>query len=89
MSAIVKYPDGRIVLYCKGADSVIYERLEHERAELEDSTSRQMDSFAQEGKRMLYKLFSKKYKILMTPFLFIRTENFMSSYRHINRFRVP
>ena len=27
MSVIVREPDGRIALYCKGADSVIYERL--------------------------------------------------------------
>jgi len=27
MSAVVRGPDGRIVLYTKGADSVIYERL--------------------------------------------------------------
>lgn len=49
MSAIVKYPDGKIVLFCKGADSVIYERLEDERPELQDFTSRHMDAFAQDG----------------------------------------
>ena len=27
MSVIVRTPNGRIKLYCKGADSVIYERL--------------------------------------------------------------
>ena len=27
MSAIVQHPDGSLVLYCKGADNVIYERL--------------------------------------------------------------
>lgn len=27
MSVIVKMPDGKITLFCKGADTVIYERL--------------------------------------------------------------
>ena len=27
MSVIVRSPDGAIVLFCKGADDVIYERL--------------------------------------------------------------
>lgn len=31
MSIIVKTPDNQIVLYCKGADSLIMERLDQEK----------------------------------------------------------
>ncbi len=31
MSIIVKNPDNQIVLYCKGADSIVMERLDHEK----------------------------------------------------------
>ncbi|EMD32367.1 hypothetical protein CERSUDRAFT_118732 [Gelatoporia subvermispora B] len=54
MSVIVRNPQGQIVLYCKGADSVIYERLaaDHD-PELKARTSRDMEQFANNGLRTL------------------------------------
>lgn len=54
MSAIVRLPDGRIVLYCKGADSVIYARLKRgEQQELRRETAEHLELFAREGLRTL------------------------------------
>ncbi|EAQ89858.1 hypothetical protein CHGG_06477 [Chaetomium globosum CBS 148.51] len=54
MSAIVKMPDGRIVLFCKGADSIIYARLKKgEQAELRLETAKHLELFAVEGLRTL------------------------------------
>ncbi|KAG8835462.1 hypothetical protein FRC17_003029 [Serendipita sp. 399] len=54
MSVIVRNPEGRIVLYCKGADSVIYARLaaDHDPA-LKAATTRDMETFANAGLRTL------------------------------------
>lgn len=54
MSVIVRAPDGRIILYCKGADSVIYERLskDHDLA-LKEQTSKDLEIFANTGLRTL------------------------------------
>jgi phospholipid-translocating ATPase len=54
MSVLVRNPEGRIVLYCKGADSVIYERLtpDHDAA-LKAATQRDMEDFANSGLRTL------------------------------------
>jgi phospholipid-translocating ATPase len=55
MSAIVRMPDtGNIVLYCKGADNVIYSRLAGvQDPDIRDSTLRDLDAFANEGLRTL------------------------------------
>jgi phospholipid-translocating ATPase len=55
MSAIVRMPeDNRIVLFCKGADSVIYSRLKPgEQAELRQATAEHLETFAREGLRTL------------------------------------
>ncbi|KAL7621088.1 phospholipid transporting ATPase [Parahypoxylon ruwenzoriense] len=54
MSAIVKMPDGRIILFCKGADSIIYSRLKRgEQAELRKATAEHLEMFAREGLRTL------------------------------------
>ena len=54
MSAIVRLPDGRIMLYCKGADSMIYSRLKPgEQAELRKTTADHLEMFASEGLRTL------------------------------------
>ncbi|KKY38729.1 putative phospholipid-translocating p-type atpase domain-containing protein [Diaporthe ampelina] len=54
MSAIVRLPNGRIVLYCKGADSVIYSRLKRgEQQELRKETADHLEMFAREGLRTL------------------------------------
>lgn len=54
MSVIVRTPQGQIVLYCKGADSVIYQRLapDHDVA-LKEQTSKDMEAFANGGLRTL------------------------------------
>ena len=54
MSAIIRMPDGKIVLFCKGADSVIYSRLKRgEQAELRKTTAEHLEMFAREGLRTL------------------------------------
>ncbi|KZT06691.1 phospholipid-translocating P-type ATPase [Laetiporus sulphureus 93-53] len=54
MSVIVRDPQGRLVLYCKGADSVIYQRLaaDHD-PELKAKTAADMEAFANGGLRTL------------------------------------
>ncbi|XP_041110345.1 phospholipid-transporting ATPase IC-like [Polyodon spathula] len=52
MSIILKLTDGTIRLYCKGADTVIYERL-HPEAENKETTQTELDIFANETLRTL------------------------------------
>ncbi|XP_066951686.1 probable phospholipid-transporting ATPase IA isoform X4 [Macrobrachium rosenbergii] len=52
MSVIVKTPQGQIKLYCKGADTVIYERL-GDSQQYRDITVRHLEEFAGEGLRTL------------------------------------
>ncbi|XP_056400681.1 phospholipid-transporting ATPase IC-like [Hyla sarda] len=52
MSIIVQEPSGNIRLYCKGADTVIYERL-HPDNPIKDSTQEALDMFANETLRTL------------------------------------
>ncbi|KAF8712524.1 Phospholipid-translocating P-type ATPase, partial [Rhizoctonia solani] len=53
MSVIVRDPQGRLVLYCKGADSVIYERLAGGQDVLRERTREDMEAFANGGLRTL------------------------------------
>lgn len=53
MSVIVRDPQNRLVLYCKGADSVIYERLASGQDELRERTREDMEVFANGGLRTL------------------------------------
>ncbi|OBT51748.1 hypothetical protein VE04_08729 [Pseudogymnoascus sp. 24MN13] len=54
MSAIIEMPDGKIVLFCKGADSMIYSRLKPgEQPELRRETAEHLEMFAREGLRTL------------------------------------
>lgn len=54
MSAIIRMPNGQIVLFCKGADSIIYSRLKRgEQAELRRHTAEHLEMFAREGLRTL------------------------------------
>lgn len=54
MSAIMRMPDGKIILFCKGADSIIYSRLKRgEQAELRKTTAEHLEMFAREGLRTL------------------------------------
>uniref|UniRef100_A0A8C5C7T3 Phospholipid-transporting ATPase n=1 Tax=Gadus morhua TaxID=8049 RepID=A0A8C5C7T3_GADMO len=52
MSVIVRTPSGQIRLYCKGADSVIYERLSHT-SKYREVTLEHLQLFATEGLRTL------------------------------------
>lgn len=53
MSAIVKH-QGKIILICKGADSVIYARLKpNEQEKLREETALHLEQFANEGLRTL------------------------------------
>ncbi len=52
MSTIFRCPDGRIRLYCKGADTVILERLVPD-CQFVDSTIRHLEEFAADGLRTL------------------------------------
>lgn len=54
MSVVLRCPDGRIILYCKGADSVIYERLvpDHDPF-IKEQTNKDMEAFANSGLRTL------------------------------------
>ncbi|KAJ4369078.1 phospholipid transporting ATPase [Neocucurbitaria cava] len=54
MSAIIRMPDGRIMLFCKGADSMIYSRLiPNEQRQLRATTGEHLEMFAREGLRTL------------------------------------
>ncbi|WVR06439.1 hypothetical protein IAU60_003470 [Kwoniella sp. DSM 27419] len=54
MSVVARGPDGRIVLFCKGADSVIYGRLDPNHDEtLKQSTLKDLETFANGGLRTL------------------------------------
>ena len=54
MSAIIRMPDNRIILFCKGADSMIYSRLSRgEQTELRRTTAEHLEMFAREGLRTL------------------------------------
>jgi phospholipid-translocating ATPase len=54
MSSIVRMPDGRIILICKGADSIIYSRLKRgEQKVLRQNTAEHLEMFAREGLRTL------------------------------------
>lgn len=52
MSAIFRCPDKKIRLYCKGADTVIYERLTPE-SSFKNETTTHLEDFASEGLRTL------------------------------------
>ena len=52
MSVIVRTPDKRIVLYCKGADTVIYERLRNKEP-TSKITLEHLEKFAATGLRTL------------------------------------
>ncbi|XP_049826027.1 probable phospholipid-transporting ATPase IA isoform X3 [Aethina tumida] len=54
MSVIVRDPEGKLRLFCKGADTVIYERLEsRSKQESGDILLQHLESFATEGLRTL------------------------------------
>ncbi|KAJ9187571.1 hypothetical protein P3X46_003012 [Hevea brasiliensis] len=52
-SVVCRYPDGRLVLYCKGADTVIYERLADGNDDLKKITRGHLEQFGSAGLRTL------------------------------------
>lgn len=52
MSTIYRCPDGKIRIYCKGADTVILERLSDDNPHV-DATLRHLEDYASEGLRTL------------------------------------
>ncbi|KAM8865930.1 phospholipid-transporting ATPase ID-like [Synchiropus picturatus] len=53
MSVIVRSPEGKLSLYCKGADTIVYERLHLSCSKLMDVTTEHLNEFAGEGLRTL------------------------------------
>ncbi|CAK6954741.1 phospholipid-transporting ATPase ID-like [Scomber scombrus] len=53
MSVIVRGPNGRMILYCKGADTIIYERLHPSCNKLMDVTTGHLNEYAGDGLRTL------------------------------------
>ncbi|TKY58773.1 Phospholipid-transporting ATPase 3 [Spatholobus suberectus] len=52
-SVVCRYPDGRLVLYCKGADTVIYERLADGNNNIKKVTREHLEQFGSAGLRTL------------------------------------
>ncbi|KAF3662676.1 Phospholipid-transporting ATPase 3 [Capsicum annuum] len=52
-SVVCRYPEGRLVLYCKGADNVIYERLLDGDLDLKKRTREHLEQFGAAGLRTL------------------------------------
>ncbi|XP_006538064.1 phospholipid-transporting ATPase FetA isoform X7 [Mus musculus] len=64
MSVIVRTPEDRVMLFCKGADTIIYELLHPSCASLSEVTMDHLDDFASEGLRTLmvaYRELDKAY----------------------------
>uniref|UniRef100_A0A673XRG4 Phospholipid-transporting ATPase n=1 Tax=Salmo trutta TaxID=8032 RepID=A0A673XRG4_SALTR len=53
MSVIVRSPEGKLTLYCKGADTIIFERLSPSCSNLTEVTTEHLNEFAGEGLRTL------------------------------------
>ncbi|WCJ21754.1 Phospholipid-transporting ATPase 3 [Euphorbia peplus] len=52
-SVVCRFPDGRLVLYCKGADTVIYERLAGGNDVIKNVTREHLEQFGSAGLRTL------------------------------------
>ncbi|XP_010140691.1 PREDICTED: phospholipid-transporting ATPase ID-like, partial [Buceros rhinoceros silvestris] len=53
MSVIVRSPEGDLTLYCKGADTILYELLHSSCEALKEETTEHLNEFAGEGLRTL------------------------------------
>ncbi|XP_072216080.1 phospholipid-transporting ATPase FetA-like [Excalfactoria chinensis] len=64
MSVIVRSPEGDLTLYCKGADTILYELLHPSCESLKEETTEHLNEFAGEGLRTLvvaYKNLDEEY----------------------------
>ncbi|EJD73724.1 transbilayer amphipath transporter protein 2 [Loa loa] len=60
MSVIVRNPSGELILYCKGADTIILDRISHDTAPLlKSATIQHLDKFAADGFRTLCLAYKK------------------------------
>ncbi|XP_068651684.1 probable phospholipid-transporting ATPase 4 [Aristolochia californica] len=59
MSVIVRDEDGQILLLCKGADSIIFERLSKNGRTYEEETSRHLTEYSEAGLRTLVLAYRK------------------------------
>ncbi|XP_041853027.1 phospholipid-transporting ATPase ID isoform X2 [Melanotaenia boesemani] len=77
MSVIVRTPQGQIKLYCKGADTIIFDRLDQSSEDLMYTTSEHLSEFAGEGLRTLAlackDLDEGYYDVWMKKLLFVST----------------
>ncbi|CAL8085666.1 unnamed protein product [Orchesella dallaii] len=53
MSVIVRAPNGKIKLYCKGADTMIFERLKKGQEKIKKKTDKHLEEFSTQGLRTL------------------------------------
>ncbi|CAL8317992.1 unnamed protein product, partial [Lota lota] len=53
MSVIVRSPKGKFILFCKGADTIVYERLHPACSKLKDITTTHLNEYAGDGLRTL------------------------------------
>ena len=53
LTFVIVKKDNRIILYCKGADTIIYELLSSKSAHIMDETQTHLDAFACNGLRTL------------------------------------
>ncbi|XP_076614179.1 phospholipid-transporting ATPase ID [Chaetodon auriga] len=53
MSVIVRNPEGKLTLYCKGADTIIFERLHSSCDKLMEVTTKHLNEYAGDGLRTL------------------------------------
>ena len=68
-SVIYRAPEGEVILGCKGADNVIYERLAEQTGPVQQSTQAHLDAYAQAGLRTLCISYRKLSKEVYAAFL--------------------
>uniref|UniRef100_K7FHC2 Phospholipid-transporting ATPase n=1 Tax=Pelodiscus sinensis TaxID=13735 RepID=K7FHC2_PELSI len=88
MSVIVQTPDGQIKLYCKGADTILFERLHPSNEELMSLTSDHLEEFAGEGLRTLalaYKNLTEEHFKEWFTILQEANTSFPAAYEEIER----
>ncbi|EEF41047.1 probable phospholipid-transporting ATPase 4 [Ricinus communis] len=59
MSVIVRNEDGQILLFCKGADSIIFDRLSKSGRMYEETTTRHLNEYGEAGLRTLALAYKK------------------------------
>ncbi|XP_020834479.1 putative phospholipid-transporting ATPase IM isoform X1 [Phascolarctos cinereus] len=95
MSVIVQNPEGQIKLYCKGADTILFEKLHPSNEELMTLTSDHLSEFGGEGLRTLAiayrdlneEYFKEWFKLLeeASRGLDMRDERIAAAYEEIER----